>query len=472
MKSPSPNDLTVLYRAIPSVQELLQSPGFRKYPLHSRYLKQVIQEEIEKLRGQIQTGKSLSPEKIPPVLEKQIYSRLANLFEPGLKRVINASGIILHTNMGRAPLAEAARARVAAVIENYNNLEIDLRSGKRGQRNNHVEELLCLITGAEAAMVVNNCAAAVLLALNTLCNRREVPVSRGELVEIGGSFRMPEVMKVSGARMVEIGATNKTHLKDYEQAITPKTGALLKVHTSNYRIMGFTQSVDEAELVELAHRHGLPLVYDMGSGVIEDLQQWGYPHEPIAREMMEMGVDVVTFSGDKVLGGPQAGIIIGKKKWLDEIKKNHLARALRCDKLIFSALEATLRLYLQPDTLPETLPVAAMLKITPEDLKQRAAVLVSGISNGSLKIEVVDTYSQMGSGALPLEKIPSVALKITSPKISPIKLSEKLRNGNPPIVGYVQDEALFLNLRTVREDELGIIRAALTEFSEPKHAKS
>jgi len=455
------NDINACYRSIPSVQELLQSPEFRKYPIHARYLKQVIQEEIEKLREQIPARKSLTPEKIPRMLEKQISSRIENLFKASLKRVINASGIILHTNMGRAPLAEAARAHVAAAIENYNNLEIDLLSGKRGHRNNHVEEMLCLITGAEAALVVNNCAAAVLLALNTLCKRREVPVSRGELVEIGGSFRMPDVMKASGARMVEIGTTNKTHLKDYEQAITSKTSALLKVHTSNYRIMGFTQSADEAGLVELAHRHNLPLIYDMGSGVIEDLQQWGYPHEPVTREMMEMGVDVVTFSGDKVLGGPQAGIIIGKKKWLDKIKKNHLTRALRCDKLIFSALEATLRLYLQPDTLPQTLPVAAMLTLSREELRRRGESLKRKIKNASIAVEVVETYSQMGSGALPLEKIPSVALKITSPKISPIKLSEKLRSGNPPIVGYVQDEALFLNLRTVREDELELIREAL-----------
>lgn len=455
------SEINACYRSIPSVQELLQSPEFRKYPLHTRYLKQIIQEEIETLREQIQTKKSLTPEKIPCILEKQICSRLANLFEQSLKRVVNATGIILHTNMGRAPLAEAARAHVSAAIENYNNLEIDLQSGKRGHRNDHVEEMLCLIAGAEEALVVNNCAAAILLVLNSLCNRREVPVSRGELVEIGGSFRMPDVMKVSGAKMVEIGTTNKTHPNDYEQAITPKTGALLKVHTSNYRIMGFTQSADEAELAELAHRHNLPLIYDMGSGVIEDLQQWGYPHEPIAREMMEMGVDVVTFSGDKVLGGPQAGIIIGKKKWLDKIKKNHLARALRCDKLIFSTLEATLRLYLQPDTLPQTLPVAAMLTLSQEELRRRGESLKREIKNVSLVIEVVETYSQMGSGALPLEKIPAVALKITSPKTSPIKLSEKLRNGDPPIVGYVQDEALYLNLRTVREDELELIKEAL-----------
>jgi L-seryl-tRNA(Ser) seleniumtransferase len=471
LKTLSQNNINNLYRAIPSVQEILQTPAFQRYPLHPPYLKRIVQEEIQKLRERVSQQKSMSAEKIPLALREQILSRLERLFTPGLRRVINASGIILHTNMGRAPLAESARSFLAAVVENYNNLEINLDSGKRGKRNTHVEEMLCLITGAEAAMVVNNCAAAILLVLNTLCNRREVPVSRGELVEIGGSFRMPDVMKSSGAKMVEIGTTNKTHLRDYQAAITPKTGALLRVHTSNYRIMGFTGKVEKADLVALAHRHGLPAIYDMGSGVIEDLQQWGYPHEPLAREMMEAGFDVVTFSGDKVLGGPQAGIIIGKKNWLDKIKKNHLARALRCDKLIYSALEATLRLYLQPDTLPQTLPVAAMLTLSQEELRRRGESLKDKLKNAFLKIEVVETYSQMGSGALPLEKIPSIALKITSPKISAIKLSAALRSFNPPIVGYVQDEALFLNLRTVREDELEIIQKALTELNESNRAK-
>lgn len=462
------NAINARYRSIPSVQELLQEPEFQKYPLHSRYLKQVIQEEIEATREQISLKKSLSAEKIPGELRKQIHSRLTRLITPSLKRVINATGIILHTNLGRAPLPEAALANIAEAAENYSNLEIDLRSGKRGHRSDHVEELLRLVTGAEAAFVVNNCAAAILLVLNTLCKRREVPVSRGELVEIGGSFRMPEVMKASGAKMVEIGATNKTHLSDYREAITSRTAALLKVHTSNYRILGFTDVPETPELVALAREHGLPLIYDMGSGIIEDLQQWGYPHEPVAREIMELGVDVATFSGDKVLGGPQVGIIIGKKKWLDKIKKNHLARALRCDKLIYAALEATLRLYLQPQTLPQTLPVAAMLTVSPKELKQRGEFLKTRLKNTSLKVAVVETFSQMGSGALPLEKIPSIALKITSPKLSALKLSEALRRHNPPVVGYVQEEALFLNLRTVREDELGMIGEALRGIEKGK----
>ncbi|RMF61478.1 MAG: L-seryl-tRNA(Sec) selenium transferase, partial [Calditrichaeota bacterium] len=326
--------------------------------------------------------------------------------------------------------------------------------------------LLTLLTGAEAALVVNNCAAAVFLTLNTLCKRKEVIVSRGEQVEIGGSFRMPEVMKSSGAKMVEVGTTNKTHLRDYEAAISPKTGAILKVHTSNYRIMGFTESVEIRDLVELAHQHQLPLIYDMGSGVLEDLQQWGHPPEPLVGEMLEKGVDVVTFSGDKVLGGPQAGIILGKKKFLTKIKKNHLTRALRCDKLIFAALEATLRLYLSPENLPTQLPVARMLTTTSQELWDRAKKIKSALNNTRLEVAVLESFSQMGSGALPLEKIPSVIIKIFSKKTSANRLAKKLREFSPPIIGYVQDDALLLNLRTVRKDEDSILIEALRSIAE------
>ncbi len=309
--------------------------------------------------------------------------------------------------------------------------------------------------------MVNNCAAAIFLALNTLCNRREVPVSRGELVEIGGSFRMPEVMKSSGAKMVEIGTTNKTHLKDYQQAITRKTGALLKVHASNFRILGFTGQADIPELARLAQQNNLPFIYDMGSGVLEDLRQWDYPYEPLAREVLDMGVDVLTFSGDKVLGGPQAGIIVGTPKYIQKIKENHLTRALRCDKLIFAAMEATLRAYLQPEKLPESIPVYSLLKCPQTELKRRAESIQARCKGDGIQMAIVETFSQMGSGALPLEKIPSVALKITSQRLSPIKLADKMRSHHPPVVGYVQEDALFLNFRTIREDELDIIVEAL-----------
>ncbi|RMH77758.1 MAG: L-seryl-tRNA(Sec) selenium transferase [Calditrichaeota bacterium] len=460
----SATDLQERYRAIPSVQELLQAPEFHAYSIAPQYLKQIIQEEIHRLRQSLPRRSTLTPERIPHVLMEAIRSRLEGIVHPRLIRVINATGIILHTNMGRAPLAEAARKAIGEAAEHYCNLEIDLGTGRRGDRMAHVEELLCLLTGAEAALVVNNCAAAVFLVLNSLCKKKEVPVSRGELVEIGGSFRMPEVMKASGAKMVEVGTTNKTHLQDYEEVISARTGALLKVHTSNYRILGFTAGVAAPELVTLAHRHDLPVIYDMGSGVIQDLQQWGYSHEPLAREMVEAGVDVITFSGDKILGGPQAGIILGKRRYVQKIRRNHLTRALRCDKLILAALEATLRLYLEPEKLPQRLPIAGLLTVSRETLHRRGERLCSEVTSAHLHLEVVEAFAQMGSGALPLEKIPSVAVKVTSSRFSPLKLAEKLRRHHPPIVGYVQEDAFFLNLRTVREDELETLTKALNSL--------
>lgn len=454
-------DLQSCYRAIPSVQELLQHSAFQSYPIASQYLKEIIRVEIDRLRQKIAEGGKVTADTVADLLIRQILLHLQSLFSPGLKHTINATGIILHTNMGRAPLPPVALQAIADTVDHYNNLEVDLGTGKRGSRHSHIEALICLITGAEAALMVNNCAAAILLTLSALCYRKEVPISRGELVEIGGAFRMPDVMKASNAKMVEIGTTNKTHLKDYENALSPKTGALLKVHTSNYRIMGFTREVDIADLATLAQSHQCPLVYDMGSGVIEDLQNWGYPHEPVVREILATGVDVVTFSGDKILGGPQAGIIAGTKSYIERIRKHPLTRAMRCDKLIYAAMEATLRLYLQPESLPEKLPVATMLNVSLETLRQRGNQLKAALSDTSLQVDVVDADSQMGSGALPLEKIPSVALKVSAAKQSPSRLAKKLRMHQPPIAAYVQDDTLLLNLRTIREDELPVVKQAL-----------
>lgn len=449
--------VTTALQQIPSVQDILSSPSLQNEKIAHRYLKEIVQTVIDDIRDEIRSGKwNTSPgrDRVKEKILQRVQQRVNRLKNFSLKPVINGTGIILHTNLGRAPLAPSARQHLQQVIENYCNLEIDLESGKRGDRIALVEEMICLITGAEAAVVVNNNAAAILLALNSLSRRKEVPVSRGELVEIGGSFRMPEVMKASGAKMVEVGTTNKTHLKDYQNAITPRTGAILKVHTSNYRVLGFTASVPIRDLVELAHRHQLPLIYDMGSGVIEDLQHWGYPHEPVAREYVEAGVDVITFSGDKILGGPQAGIIIGKKAFIQKIRRNHLLRALRCDKLTYALLDATLRLYLNPDDLPGELPLAKMLTTPVEELKNRAKELAEQLRGLPLRTEVVETFSQMGSGALPLEKIPSVALKIIPDNLSLNRLARQLRLGNPAVIGYIDDDSFFINLRTVREDEL------------------
>jgi L-seryl-tRNA(Ser) seleniumtransferase len=461
MKSPKSNLRNKLnLRNIPAIQDIIQDPILSSYKIDSRYLKHIVISVVSDYRDNLLKGK-LDKTTNRAALRKSIISevevRLNSLLNFRLKRVINGTGIILHTNLGRAPLAEIARGHLREVIENYCNLEIELYSGKRGDRMSLVEDIICLITGAESAGVVNNNAAAVLLALNSLCNKKEVPVSRGELVEIGGSFRMPEVMKISGVKMIEVGTTNKTHLSDYKQAISPRTAGILKVHTSNYRVLGFTETVGVSDLVSLAHHHHLPLIYDMGSGVLEDLENWGYPHEPVAREFVNAGIDVITFSADKVLGGPQAGMIIGKKEYIKKIRKNHLLRALRCDKLTFALLDATLRLYLNPAELKNHLPVADMLNITIDELRTHGTELLKNLRETPVWVELVDSFSQMGSGALPLEKIPSISVKMRPPKLSISHFARKLRMTEPAVVGYLSDDNFYINLRTIRVDEIPLI---------------
>ncbi len=454
-------DLQACYRAIPSVQSLLQNENLLSFSIAPKYLKQIIQEEIDRFRQSLQKRPPKEASDIPAILEEAVLERLNGLFTPGLQRVINGSGIVLHTNMGRAPLADVVSRQLTHIAGNYNNLELEVHSGKRGSRHSHVEELLCLLTGAEAAIMVNNCAAAILLTLTSLCRRKEVPISRGELVEIGGSFRMPDVMKASGAKMVEIGTTNKTHLTDYRDAIGQKTAALLKVHTSNYRVQGFTKSVGLADLTHLAHQYDLPLIYDMGGGILEAMPNLKDDTEPLVRDILDIGVDVITFSGDKMLGGPQAGIIAGKRRYIDKIRKNHLARALRCDKLIYSAMEATLRLYLEPQKLRGNLPVVTMLNATSASLQKRAKAICSAVAEGTLTATSVEAVSQVGSGAFPLHRIPSVAIQLTSSRLSANTLAVRLRKNNIPIISYIHEEQLLINLRTVFPEEDQLLIEAL-----------
>jgi len=461
MKKPKlSNPINAHLRAIPSLQELLQHPSLQDDSIEPRYIKIILNSILQDYRRSVREKKTTqfaNREIVTQQLVQQAKEAIEQLRSFQLKRVINGTGIILHTNLGRAPLAEVARYHLQEILENYCNLEFDLRTGKRGDRITLVEKIICLITGAEAALVVNNNAAAILLVLNSLCRRKEVPVSRGELVEIGGSFRMPEVMKAGQVKMIEVGTTNKTHIKDYEEVISSKTGGILKVHTSNYRVLGFTHSVPVEELAELAHKNHLPLIYDMGCGVIENLEEWGVPYEPVAREYLKAGVDVMTFSADKVLGGPQAGIIIGKEAYLSAIRKNHLLRALRCDKMTFAALDATLRIYLQPQKLKERLPVARMLTITETELQNWGQRLMNELKDLPLEMEVVETVSHMGSGALPLEEIPSRALRIKPLNTSVETLAKKLRLTEPAIIGYIENEFFYLNLRTIREDEFPLV---------------
>jgi L-seryl-tRNA(Ser) seleniumtransferase len=374
--------------------------------------------------------------------------------EPALKRVINATGIIIHTNLGRSLLAESAIAAMANAARSPVNLEYDLASGERGERDHLVEEQICALTGAEAATVVNNNAAAVLIVLNTLAEGREVIVSRGELVEIGGAFRIPDVMAHSGARLREVGTTNRTHAADYAAAINPETALIMKVHPSNYRIVGFTSEVSLGELAAIGKAHSLPVVEDLGSGALIDLAAYGLPREPLVAERIEAGAALVTFSGDKLLGGPQAGLIAGQRDLIEQVRRNPLRRALRCDKLTLAALEATLRLYLRSDKLAGELPTLRMLSVTVAELERRAeegrTILLARLGAG-FTIEVVAADAAIGSGALPTAPIASRALRVTNSALSAQAIAAMLRYARPPIIARIKDDAVYLDMRTIED---------------------
>lgn len=453
---------------LPSVDLLLQHPDVVELlrRCERSFVLSRLRRQLDSLREELRDGVSQSAvrEELAERIVKSTVDDIQRLLQPSLRRAINATGVILHTGLGRAPLAAAARESVAAAIAAYCTLEIDLKTGLRGDRTGHVEELLCELTGAEAACVVNNNAAAVLLTLNTLALDREVIVSRGQLIEIGGSFRIPEVMERSGALMVEVGTTNKTHVQDFEGAITDRTAVLFMAHWSNYRILGFVEEVPAAQLVELGGQHGLPVVHDLGGGVLRDLRQWGLPYEPVVRRNIEAGVDLVTFSGDKVLGGPQSGIIVGKRDVVSKLRANPMMRALRCDKMTFAALEPTVKLFLQREAVPADHPVLRMLSEAEEGVRVRAERLCESLrSIGTEGVEFISakTTSQTGSGALPLEELPSWAVTITSTRWPAEQLAAKLRGHEPPIVGYIREGRLHLDCRTLNDDEVGVVVAAI-----------
>jgi L-seryl-tRNA(Ser) seleniumtransferase len=379
---------------------------------------------------------------------------------PGLRRVFNLTGTVLHTNLGRAILPDTAIEAIRSVAKDYSNFEFDLDSGKRGDRETYVENLICELTGAEAATVVNNNAAAVLLVLNTLAMNREVPVSRGELVEIGGSFRIPEVMQRANCTLVEVGTTNRTHLKDYRAAISEQTALVMKVHTSNYRIEGFTKEVSESDLAGLASEFKLPFVVDLGSGSLVDFSQFDLPREPTAAHILAAGADIVTFSGDKLLGGPQSGLIAGKAELIAQIRANPLKRALRLDKMTLAGLAEVLKLYRNPDTLKQTLPTLRHLTRSLEDIRiqaERMAPVLAKKLGEQYRVELVDVASQAGSGSLPTETIPSVAIGLSSATEGEDitgKLSVAFRGLPIPVIGHVHKGALLFDLRCL-DDEVG-----------------
>ncbi len=409
---------------------------------------------------------ALSGETAPPFSEEAIFAAIRQRLQMRdlrrLQRVINATGIVIHTNMGRAPLASEAVEAMVAVASSYSNLELDLATSKRGGRGGQIEELLQRITGAEAALVVNNNAAAVLLALTALANGGEVVISRGELVEIGGGFRIPDVIRQSGAGLVEVGTTNKTRLADYAGAITAGTKMLLKVHASNYRIIGFTAEVKLPELVALGQEQGLPVMNDLGSGALVDLTRFGLPYEPTVFETIRAGADIATVSGDKLLGGPQCGIILGKSEPVRRMAAHPLFRALRADKMTLAALEATLTLYLDEERLVETLPVLHMLSQTRDQIARRARRLQSALAKlPGLEVRLTDGVGYTGGGALPEMPLPTKLVQVRPQNMTTEQFAEHLRRHDPPIMGMLTDGWFTMDLRTVREDEMREIVKAI-----------
>ncbi|WP_119420100.1 L-seryl-tRNA(Sec) selenium transferase [Desertibaculum subflavum] len=450
--------------ALPSVDRVLRSEaGAKLVAAHGRAL---ALDAVREVLAELRTERAAASE---AGVAADAAARLAELTAPSQKPVFNLTGVVLHTNLGRAPMPPEAAAAAAAAMQSATNLEFDLDSGKRGDRDAHVESWICRLTGAEAATVVNNNAAAVLLVLNTFALRKEVPVSRGELIEIGGAFRMPEIMARAGCRLVEVGTTNRTHLKDYAGAISKKTGMLMKVHPSNYAIAGFTKTVGDAELARLAHEHGLPYAVDLGSGQLVDLAQYGLPHEPTPAEAIAAGADLVTFSGDKLLGGPQCGIVVGKAALMAKLDRNPLKRALRLDKGRLAALEAVLKLYADPERLAERLPTLRLLIREQGEIRAAAERLRPAMTHAvgaGFAVTVAECASQIGSGSLPVDRLASACLAIRAKAKgggSVERLAAALRALPKPVVGRIEDGALKLDLRCL-EDEAGF-RANLDGFS-------
>ncbi len=445
-----------LLRELPSIDEILR--GAELAEASSVYSTSLITEAsrsvLDSLRKEIISGKRdvFSIEEINHL----VLERVKDILRPKITRVINASGTILHTNIGRALLSKEAAQAVKLSAESNINLEFDLSTGERGERDNLVEDLLERLTGAEAACVVNNNAAAVLITLNTLAEGREVIISRGELIEIGGSFRLPEIIRKSGCILTEVGTTNRTHPEDYTRAVTNNSALIFKAHTSNYKVVGFTAEVELGDLVDIARKNGVFVVEDLGSGSLIDLTEYGLPGEPVVRDRVSTGADVVTFSGDKLLGGPQAGLIVGRKDIVDKIKNNPLKRALRADKITLSALEATLRLYLNKESLPEMLPT---LRFMTRDLRAieetalKARELLKSRLGPSFKISVENGESVVGAGSLPGHNIPTKVIAITHGIKKPENIFKLFIHSRPPILGRVKKEKFLLDMRTIENPE-------------------
>ncbi len=460
--------MNTLFRALPSMdaclQALAQEIALQHIP--RPLIRGAVEKFLNNLRHGIKTGKETQAEKLNlDALLPLLIPHVLKSTRPRLQRTLNATGVVIHTNMGRSVLPKAAVEAVQKAIVGYSNLELDLESGGRGSRQALVEELLCHISGAEAAMVVNNNAAAVLLVLDALCKGGEVIVSRGQLVEIGGSFRIPEVMERSGATLREVGTTNRTHIQDYQKAINEQTVALMRVHTSNYRIVGFHKDVALPELVALGAEHNLPVIEDLGSGSLLDLSPYGLPDEPTVQEVVQGGAHVVTFSGDKVLGGPQAGIIVGKKELIERMRQSPLHRALRCDKCTLAALEATLRIYTEPQKALQDIPTLRMITTPAQELAQKAQELLELLQkqfSEQTEVHTRKAFSRVGGGSFPERDLATTLVCLKPKYISATQLKNRLLNTQPPLLGRLEEEAFCLDVRTLADEEIPELLQVLT----------
>ncbi len=458
-------DKRALLRKIPSVNEILNMREVQQWlSLLPRPLAvKAIREVLEELRTGIRSGKCKDV-RLEEIL-RNVEENIKFLSEGSFRPVINATGVVIHTNLGRAPLPVSAVQRIVEIARGYSNLEYSLAEGKRGERYDHIRGLLKELTGAEDAIAVNNNAAAVLLCLSALARGREVVVSRGELVEIGGAFRIPDVMKQSGAVLKEVGTTNKTRLRDYEEAINEETALLLKVHQSNYRIIGFTEEVPVEELVALGRRKNIPVMFDLGSGCFVDLSEYGLQGEPVVGDIIKKGVDIVTFSGDKLLGGPQAGIILGRRELIKEVARHPLTRAVRIDKLTLSALQAVLYLYMDTEKVKEEIPVIRMLLQDKEIIKKRAQRIIRALKGNNKRVflKLQQDYSQAGGGSLPGISMPTYVVAFRIEGVPVVEIERLLRMGSPAVVARIKEETLIIDPRTVDDSEVALLVKALKE---------
>ncbi|MCI0378145.1 MAG: L-seryl-tRNA(Sec) selenium transferase [Gemmataceae bacterium] len=455
------------FRNLPSVNDVLDTPAVRNLVGQHDHdlIVAAIRQELTEVRARLSKGEAPNGAATPDYFASLVEQRLAREYQPKLRSVINATGIVLHTNLGRAPTAEEAARAAYDAARGYLNLELDLQTGKRSSRQDAIREWVCRLTGAESATAVNNNAAATVIALRALCQGKEVVISRGQLIEIGGSFRIPEIMAVSGAILREVGTTNITRLADFEKAIGPNTAALMQIHTSNYRVSGFTKAVPLADLVALGKKHQLKVIDDIGSGAMLDFARFGFEGEPVARDSIAAGVDLVLFSGDKLLGGPQAGILAGKREWIQKIEKDPLMRAFRLDKMSLAALETTLRIYLSETQALEKIPALRMLGLPLAELQERAEKLAQELSalEGIFSARACQDVAFVGGGSLPDQKLATCVVEVQVQSVSDEEFAQRLRTGAPALIGRLRDGKILFDLRTVFPEQTSGLVAAVRD---------